>query len=211
MTDTATLSMPNLADFLRELQALPRAIRERAVKGAVATAASVVRKDAIARAPLWLGSDKELMGMIGQRTHKMQAGHPPPGTLKKAIYQTRMVNECTDTLEVWKVDVSKGKDKRNVGKKTSKFGPVQGMNKDAYYAAWVEYGHFTRTPKGPGKRKARQLAGIAAGTVRWVPPQPFMRPAFETKKTEALNAMAEYLRREIHAATDAMRYIKATA
>lgn len=201
MTDTATLTMPNLADFLRELQQLPRVIRERAVKGAVATAASVVRKDAIMRAPLWLGSDKELMGMVGQRAHKMQVGHPPPGTLKKAIYQTRMVNECTDTLEVWKVDVAKGKKALKGGGTTNA--------RDAYYAAWIEYGHFTRTPKGPGKRKARQLAGIAAGTVRWVPPQPFMRPAFETKKTEALNAMAEYLRREMHAATEAMRYIKA--
>jgi len=196
MSDTATLSMPNLADFLRELQALPKAIRERAVKGAVATAASVVRKDAIARAPLWTG--------------EVQEGHPPPGTLKKAIYQTRMVDECTPTLEVWKVDAHKGKAVRNVGKKTSKFGPTQGVNKDAFYAAWVEYGHFTRTPKGPGKRKTRQLAGIAAGTVRWVPPHPFMRPAFETKKTEALNAMAEYLHNEMQAATAAMKFFKVT-
>lgn len=42
-------------------------------------------------------------------------------------------------------------------------------------AIFEEYGHHTR----------------AGARARWVPPKPFMRPAFESRKTAALNAATQ--------------------
>ena len=56
----------------------------------------------------------------------MEDGDPPPGTLKKAIYQVRLREESVGTREVWKVSAKKGKKGKD------------GI--DAYYASWVEYG-----------------------------------------------------------------------
>ena len=91
MSEPATLEVPDLSEFFREVRALPERIQQRVLKGACATGASVMRKAAIALAPEWTGD--------------VQKGHPPPGTLKRAIYQTRMVQMCTPVQEVWKVDV----------------------------------------------------------------------------------------------------------
>ena len=185
MTDAIKFELPDLQAFLAELHALPQQVQQRLAKGAVATGASVIRKAAIALAPM------------------------DTGVLKGAIYQTRLVDQCTPTLEAWAVDVYAGKLQRHRGKKTSKFGPTQGTNRDAFYAKWIEYGHFTRTPAGPGPRKARREAARKAGTARWVPPQPFMGPAFRDHKDAAVRAMGEYITANLPAATAANRFLKA--
>lgn len=206
MADGITFTTPDLQAFIRELQQLPQRVRERVLVGAVATGASVVRKAAIEKAPFYIPSSVMWGG-----SSKMAAGHPPPGTLKKAIYQARMVGKCTATQEVWIVDVRKGKASQHTGSKSSAAGPTQGTNKDAFYASWVEYGHFTRTPAGPGTVKARRTAARSAGTARWVAPQPFMRPAFDINKQAAFQAMADYIARNLPAATVAFKFIKAAA
>lgn len=55
------------------------------------------------------------------------------------------------------------------GKKYAKQGKKGMLSQDAFYASWVEFG----------------TSNMAA--------KPFMRPAFESKKQEAINAMAEYI------------------
>lgn len=187
MTDKVTFSIPDLAAFLRDLEDLPKQVRMRIVKGAVATGASVIRKESVLRAPMYPGT-------VGK-------DHPQPGTLKKSIYQTRLVDKCNDTTEVWKVDVRKGKVFTKKGRRMP----------DAYYAAWVEYGHYTRTPGGVGTRAQRRLKARSAGDVRWVPAQPFMRPAFEAKKQDAFQAMVDYIRRELASALLAQRFVKLAA
>jgi HK97 gp10 family phage protein len=183
MADGVTFSIPDLQAFLRELDEVSEMVRKRILKGAVASGASVVRREAILRAPLYTGP--------------ISAGHPPPGTLKRSIYQTRLVDKCTRNLEVWKVDVRRGK-------RTTKKGAAL---PDAFYAAWVEYGHYTRRPKSAGRRRR----GEVLDPVFFQAPKPFMRPAFETKKGEALQAIAQYIRDNLGPALAAQKFIKAAA
>lgn len=189
-TDSMTLEIPNLQAFLEELYEFPKAVQERIVKGTVATGASVIRKEAIRLAPVWSG--------------EVSQGHPPPGTLKRAIYQTRLPEECDATTEVWKVDVRRGASARN--RKTG----ARDLGKDAFYAMWVEYGHYTRTPGTTSKEHRRLRSGVDLYTgSKWVPARPYMRPAFEAKKAEALKAMETYFLENLELAAGTMRYIKA--
>lgn len=188
MADGMSLEIDNLAAWLAELNELPNVIRERVVKGAVATGASVIRKEYVARAPMWTGD--------------VSKGHPPPGTLKRSVYQTRLVEFCTPTAEVWKVDVRRGATARN--RKGERV-----LEKDAFYALWVEYGHYVRTPGMSEKEHRRARSGVDLYTgSKWVPARPFARPAFEAKKQEALNAMAAYLSENLSLATASMRYVR---
>ena len=193
MADHATLATPDLMAFLAELKSLPVMVQQRIAKGAAATAASVIRKASIERAPLYIPASVMHGGAHAPKNH------PPPGTLKRAIYQARMVDQCTPTKEVWMVGVRAG------NKTTSKGTALP----NAYYAKWVEFGHFTRTPRGPGTRKARRAAARASGAVRWVPPQPFMRPAFDASQAAALKALADYIQARLPAETAANKFLKA--
>jgi hypothetical protein len=192
MADGASASIPDLNRMVAEIQGFAPAIRERLLKGGCATAASVLRVEAVRRAPVY--------------DEVVPKGHPPAGTLAKAIYQARWPDKCTSTTEVWFVDVKKGKRFRNVGRNTSRFGPVQ-TNFDAFYASWVEYGHFTRAPSGI--TKTAKAAARALGVTTFVPPHPFMRPAFEAKKGAALEAMRLYLAQKMPVATVSNLYLKA--
>lgn len=200
MADSCSLKMPDLQALLAEMDALPKAVKTQILKGAVATGASVIRKAAIELAPIFVGEDV-MWGGSGDT----QEGHPPPGTLKRAIYQTRLVSSCTPTLEVWIVDVHKGA-------RTIMKGSMKGQStddRDAYYATWVEYGHYGPTPKGPGPRKVRQATAIAAGTARWIEAKPFMHPAFDQNKQRALQAIGDYINVNLAAATAGLKFIKA--
>lgn len=132
---TMKMQLTGLNELVKRLRELPLEMRAKTLRGAVSTAAEIVRAEAILRAPVYTGS--------------VQKGHPPPGTLKKEIFKARYPEECNDTREVWQVNV-----KRRYG---------------AYYAHMVEY-----------------------GTVK-MPPQPFMRPAWDAKRQAALDAMGTYL------------------
>jgi HK97 gp10 family phage protein len=184
MTDSVSLKVKGLDALLAELTTLPQALQTRVMKGAVATGASVIRKKAIDLAP--------------QYTGPVSAGHPPPGTLKKAIFQTRVTSACTPTREVWKVDVRRGKAARSVGKK--------GTNLDAFYALWVEFGHYTRVPHE--MTKTAKAAGRALGVAKWVPPHPFMRPAVALASASAFDAMRGYLQNNMRLAVAAMQFVK---
>lgn len=185
MTDSVTIEIDGLDKLLADLKAFPQAVTTRVLRGAAATGASVIRKEAIIRAP--------------QSTGPVEEGHPPPGTLKKAIYQVRMTQECTPTREVFKVDVRRGKRAQSVGK--------SGRNLDAFYASWVEFGHYARAPHE--LKKTAKAAARAAGTVKWIPARPFMRPALQAKGEEAIKAMRDYIQQNIPLATAAMRVLRA--
>lgn len=172
---------------LRELQqalfALPPAIGERVLRSSVATGAAVLREEVIRQAPEFGG--------------EVQKGHPPAGTLKKAIYQTRLVNKCTPTLEVFLVSARKGKKFQAVARGAK--GAQSAVNLDAYYWTWVEFGHHVH----PGKalKKAGRKA-MAAGTqmtegAQFIMPNPFMRRAYEAKKIAARDAMVAKMRERL--------------
>ena len=190
MSDGVEFKMPDMSAYLAELKALPDAMREKVMRGAVASGAAVVRRAAVALAPQWSGD-------VGK-------DHPPPGTLKKAIYQVRMPEKCTSTSEVFKIDVRTG------GTRAGKGGKIVFLP-DAYYALWVERGHFTRGPGMTQKqhRKARNAGTLAATGATWVPAHPFMRPAFESNKDAAERAMKAYIDTNLPLATAAFKFIKA--
>lgn len=185
MADGIAFEIDGLEQLLGELRALPAAIEMRVLRGAAATGASVLRKEVILRAP--------------QSTGPVSEGHPPPGTLKKAIYQVRVSQECAPGREVFKVGVRRGKRARSVGK--------SGVNLDAYYAWWVEHGHFARVPHE--LTKTAKAAARMLGVAKFIPPQPFFRPAIAVKQRDALQAMHDYIRRQLPLATAAMRYLHA--
>ena len=196
MSDGLALALPNLADWVAELEQLPQVLQRHVVFGAVATGASVIRREVIARAPLHTGD--------------VSKGHPPAGTLKRSIYQMRLRDDSTATSEVWMVAVRTGK-KTRAGK-----GGKRIALPDAYYARWVEYGHYTSAPKSAGGTRAGRRKTVASGSAlvpgaHWVMARPFFRPAFETKKDEAIKAMQDYINENLPLATATMRYIKAVA
>jgi hypothetical protein len=188
MSDGITCEITGLDALLRELRALPEAVQTKVLPKAVGAGAAVIRKEVALRAP-------EATGPISE-------GHPPAGTLKKAIYSIRLKDQCSPTFEVWKVGVRKGRGARE----TKRRGGV--INLDAFYASWVEYGHFARVPHA--MTKAARAAARAVGTAKWVPAHPFFRPAVAVAQNRAFAAMKESLMRELPLAMVAMQYLRAT-
>lgn len=172
-----------LVDFQKELAELPKLLQAKIVRGAAAAGAEVIRAEAVRLAPIAQGFEGP--------------GMAPPGTLKRAIYKFRIPEKSGPTNEYWKVSVLKG-DKETKGS----------LRKGAYYAAWVEFGHYARQPKSAGKRKQRQ-ANQKAGLVKFVPPHPFMRPAFENSKERVNQAMRDYIDQQLPVAALALKYFRA--
>lgn len=143
-------------DGLRELQValkqLPQNIGRNVLRGAVSAGATVVRNEAKQRARVYTG--------------KVSAGHPPPGTLKRSIYQKQKRELSSAVQQTFIVGIRKGKKYRNQGKKGN-------MSMDAFYASMVEF--------GTSKMAAR----------------PYLRPAFEAKKEQAVSAIKAYLEKRI--------------
>lgn len=86
------------------------------------------------------------------------------GVLRRALFAKRSRFGQSPTMEVRIIGVRKGK-------------KAQKNNRDAYYARWIEYGHRARTSKR------------FPGPPVFVPAQPFLRPAFESTKNQALQAI----------------------
>lgn len=189
MEDGITIKIEGLEELKAAFRQLPAKAQTRVMKGMVATGCAIFKNDAIARAP--------------QDT----------GVLKRAIYQTRMSRLCTPTFESWTVGVYKGKLYRHAGAVGKKVGPTQGVDKDAFYATWVEFGHYTRVSKKVSASISGRRRIVASGSqmvegAHWVMPEPFMRPAFETKKSVAVSAMQQYLFSKFPDALDGISIIK---
>ncbi|MFC5524018.1 HK97-gp10 family putative phage morphogenesis protein [Polaromonas jejuensis] len=141
---------------LKELQAalkeLPDRIAKNVLRGSVNAGASVITNEVQTRAPVYTG--------------EVSQGHPPPGTLKRAVYQKQIRELSGQLKQTFYVGVRKGKQYQKQGKKGN-------LSQDAWYAKFVEF--------GTSKMAAR----------------PFMRPAFEAKKSEAVEAIKAYLEKRI--------------
>jgi hypothetical protein len=185
VADEITVDIPGLSAALAELRDLPGRVQKRILLGAAATGASVIRKEVI----LWA----EKIAVTGE--------------LANAIYQVRLTQLANATTEVFKVGVRQGKKFRHTGSVNSKAGPTQGTARDAYYAAWVEYGHFARVSHQVGKDAKN--AGRMLGVARWVPASPFFRPAVQAKTQDAFRAMTDYIHTQLPLAMAGMQYLRA--
>ena len=152
MGEVNTLYVQGLDQLKAALQELPKRIGRNVLRGAIGAGAAVIRKEAQARAPVYTGS--------------VAKGHPPPGTLRRSIYQTQVRELSSDTRQVFRVGVRKGKQFRKQGKKGN-------LSQDAFYAHMVEFGTVKMTAR------------------------PFLRPAFEARKSAAVEAIRAYLARRI--------------
>lgn len=142
--------------FARALKLLPQKVAGKSLRRAVAAAGKVVRDEAKIKAPVLTGPVAE--------------GHPPPGTLKRAIAFGRSRRNSGAGREVFNVFVRQAKN-GSVGQKgVKRYGKF-----DAYYARFVEF--------GTSKMAAR----------------PFLRPAFEAKKNDAAQAIGDTLAKELAA------------
>lgn len=136
-----------LQDALHQLA--PRIARKH-LRKAVMAAARVVRDEAKGRAPVYHGA--------------VSKGHPPPGTLKRAITAARSNSASGPGREVVNVFVRQAKN-GSVGQKNIKAY----SRLDAYYWRFVEFG----------------TSKMAAN--------PFMRPAFESNKERCVDVIKESL------------------
>lgn len=141
-------TITGLKELQMALKDLPNNIAKNVLRGSVNAGASVIKKEAAARAPVYTGS--------------VSQGHPPPGTLKRSVYQKAIKELSNLTKQTFFVGVRKGKKYQKQGKKGN-------LSQDAFYARFVEFG----TSKMPAR--------------------PFMRPAFEAKKSAAVEAIKAYL------------------
>jgi len=153
LAEFQNIQIHGFEDFKKQLAELPGRAGRNVLRGAVNAGATVIRKEAVLRAPQYTGPVAE--------------GHPPPGTLKKSIYQKQITELSSAVQQTFFVGVRQGKRQQAVkrGKNV--------INLDAFYGRFVEFG----TSKMPAK--------------------PFLRPAFEAKKEAAIEAMRAYMAERI--------------
>jgi len=128
-------------DFKRQLAELPGRVGRNVLRGAVNAGASVIRKEAVLRAPQYTGS--------------VQAGHPPSGTLKKSIYQKQIAELSSAVQQTFFVGWRQGREVQAV-KRGTKI-----VNLDAYYGHMVEFG-TVKMPAKPFLRPAFEAKKDAA-------------------------------------------------
>lgn len=167
------IKLQGFAELAAALKDLPDNIAKNALRAAVASGAKIVRDDAKSR----IGSNP------GNIT----------GTLRRSLYMKQIRELSGLQRQTFFVGARQGKKYQSVGKR--------GRSQDAYYAKWVEFGHFSRPAngrlaRGRGRTAALQ-ADVAAGRVHWIAGRPFLRPAFDASKERAIGAMAAKLRERL--------------
>jgi len=159
-----------LTELKRALQALPKNIQRNVLRASVNAGARVVRDQARVNAPM---------------LHEALPKHQPPGTLKRSIVTAYIPEKSNAQQATYFVTVRQGKKYRGQGKRQNK-------SQDAFYGAWVELGHHYVAPKPRGTTWKRHREHQHATGV-FVPPHPFLRPAYEAKKYQSVQAIREYL------------------
>lgn len=119
---------------------LAPAVQQQLMRPAVGAAAATVQAQAVQDAPLYHGD--------------VARGHPPPGTLKKAIQRKFLGHFGTRTQ--WITFVRRGKRFRNVKTSVRMVGPLlpgtrrarMVESQDAFYWFWVNFG-TAKMPRNP--------------------------------------------------------------
>lgn len=172
---TATLKVAGFDAIRNGLLQLPDRLATNSLASAVNAGAAVIRDAARDKAPLYTGD--------------VSQGHPPAGTLRRSIIVKAIRELSTYYSKTAFVTVRRGKKYAKQGKKGN-------LSQDAFYWRWVEFGHYY-VPHGQAKsRRKNSAAGV------FIPAQPFMRPAYDAKKSAAVDAIKQRLLERIqqHAA-----------
>nr|WP_301542705.1 HK97 gp10 family phage protein [Cupriavidus basilensis] len=110
------------------------------------------------------------------------------GRLKRAIYTKHLEEHSSRDKQAYRVGVRRGRKRKS--------DKDDGPDDMAFYAAWIEYGHWHVPPKADGTPWKAHRA-VHAGK-KWVPAKPFIRPSFEAKRAEAVRAMKERLKQRLN-------------
>lgn len=119
MGDYVTVQVKGLRELGETLRTLPTNVAKNTGRGATAAAAATIRDEARARARDYVG--------------RVAAGHPPPGTLRRAIVTKQIPEKSGPLKQTFFVTVRSGKQYQKQGKHGT-------LSQDAYYAAFVEFG-----------------------------------------------------------------------
>lgn len=171
----SSVKITGLKELSDSLTKMKNDVAIKHVRGALAAGAAVIRDAARQNAP--------------QMT----------GKLRRAIYSMWMRELSDSERQTFFVSVRRGKKFRS-RTLTVKGGKTRTTkDTDAYYWTWIEFGHTTRQSggriKGGSARREQTRAGAKAKGA-FVPPQPFLRPAFESHKYAAVAAFyAELVKR----------------
>lgn len=167
-----------LKDVMDKLNKLPDQIANRAVKRALYSGGGVIRDEARGRVPIRTGALRKSIVVEGS---KAPARHQLAVKVTIARKAFRMMGE---NLKL---------QKRKPGERAYRKGDIYPRN----YAHLVEWG---TKPHALGKGSRRRYAIVGMQTGPWHPgsaPKPYLRPAFETKRAEAVQVIADRLRRDI--------------
>lgn len=174
----SAVKVTGLAELNAALNRLADDVAIKHARGALAAGAALIRDEARKNAP--------------QLT----------GKLKRAIYSMWMREMSTRERQTFFVSVRRGK-KFQGRTSTSKSGKTRTTaDRDAYYWTWIEFGHVSAGPGGQlkgGTRRRERARSEKRAAGKFVPPQPFLRPAFEAKKQEAVEAVKVELQKRIFA------------
>ncbi len=110
------------------------------------------------------------------------------GRLKAAAIVKFLRDKSNDTQSAYIVTFRRGKRAQRVGKKA--------LNRDAFYASWVEFGHRI-VPRRRRGGKGRRRGAAATGSV---PGRHFLARAFATAGRQALDVFESKLRAGFDAA-----------
>ncbi|VVD63892.1 hypothetical protein PPN31114_00245 [Pandoraea pneumonica] len=127
-------------------------------------------------------------GTILRDEAALRAPQGETGNLGRALYLKFIEERSTETSKMYYVSIRGGK-------------KGDGRNDVAFYGPMVEFGHWYVPPKPKGVRWKSHRANSVGK--HWVAARPFIRPAWEARKTDAVDAMRNRLKEklmEIHEA-----------
>lgn len=162
-----TLQMQGLTELLQRVRTLDDKIQKKVIRRSVYAGAKIMKQSVVDHAP------------VAGASHYRGGRLVPPGTLKRAPLH-KWARELSDLRsQAYVVTLRRGKEWRSVGKR--------GVDKDAYYWPWVEYGHKVVARQGKaGKSTLRARRTTALGRV---PERPFFRPAYQAAEGPARDAI----------------------
>ena len=170
-----------------KLLGLSEKIAKNCLRVGVYAGARVIQIEAKRLAPIYTG--------------KVEEGHPPAGQLKRDLILKHAVESSNMIQQTYLITVKQGKKYKTVVN-----SHVVYLN--AFYAKWVENGHWYVSENKLTKVNrhgttvighwAEHRAIAKTGTnAKWVQAHPFMRPAFDSKSTEAIQAVKDRLGKAI--------------
>lgn len=168
-----TVKIHGLDELNRKLKALPDKIRKNSLRRAANAGAAIVRDEAKRTVP------------PVRRT----------GTLRRAAYTKYLNRNSNANQVVYIVSFRRGKNQQSVGKKK--------LNRDAFYASWVEFGHrIVPRSKKIGMRKGKNayektIRSRRSAATGFVPGRKMLTRAFAAKSRQALDALIAKLREGI--------------